>query len=632
MIIFSNLFIVVMMFLFFISMAGIGGFILKAFKAEPKQGGEYIIFTFAAGAVLFQLILLAAGKAGLFSQIHILGISVIWMGIASLNLKKLLESVKEFSSDFKEIKGLFLIVAAVLFLPRLLAAFFNVFIPPIAWDTMAYHYAIPYIYKEAGRVIYIPFMYHSNWPQGMEIVFAWAMIVYKDILANGVSFVFSFMMLVSVIVLGKRIFNTAAGFVAAAVLGSFLLFKLDASGGYVEAGLTFFETAALYAVFMFVRSRESKYLILGAVCAGGAASVKILGLFSGAFLPVFILLADYLPGGEKKKLYFKEAVLSGLAALAIASPWYIKSWLDTGNPVWPFAYGIFGGKNWPPELNANLTEYYSRFGGGKNLLEFLKLPVKLIYSRNMDGFMGANIIYLYLMLPFTLYSIVKRKDHAQFFLMLYCSVFVVFWFMGTQMTRFFFPGMAVMTVMAAGETERIMRESKNVAVKFLAAAIVIYLVLFSYPIRNPLQITGLRCFLGINERENFLKYNLDYYALYSRVNKDEGVKGRIVLFREIRGYHLKKDYMWGDPVNQGMISYRDTKQTLADLKANAVEYIIFNNNRAGEKGEGIAAKAYGIMDEIIAKHAALMYCENNVCLYKLISNKSEVRSHKENQQ
>jgi hypothetical protein len=196
---------------------------------------------------------------------------------------------------------------------------------------------------------------------------------------------------------------------------------------------------------------------------------------------------------------------------------------------------------------------------------------------------------------------------------------VVFWFAGTQMTRFFFPGLAVMTVMAAGETDRIMRKGKNVILKFLTGAAVIYLILYSYPIKNFDKIAGINCFLGIYERESFLKGNLDYYALYRRINQDGRINGRIVLFREIRGYYLEKDYMWGDPVNQGLISYKSTEQTLRELEQNKVSYVIYSNNQSKEGAPSYTGIIRKIMKDIITLHADLMYCENGVCIYKLKS-------------
>jgi hypothetical protein len=42
-----------------------------------------------------------------------------------------------------------------------------------------------------------------------------------------------------------------------------------------------------------------------------------------------------------------------------AGPWLLKNVLQTGNPVFPLAYSIFGGRGWSPELNAKFVPAHS---------------------------------------------------------------------------------------------------------------------------------------------------------------------------------------------------------------------------------------------------------------------------------
>jgi hypothetical protein len=189
--------------------------------------------------------------------------------------------------------------------------------------------------------------------------------------------------------------------------------------------------------------------------------------------------------------------------------------------------------------------------------------------------------------------------------------------MGTQFTRFFFPGMAVMTIMAAGETYRLISGRANIVLKCVVAAAVIYLVAYSYPVKNFDKITGLNSFLGIDQREDFLKGSIDYYSLYKRVNADPSVNERIMLFGEIRGYYLKKDYVWGDQVNQAIISYNNTRQTLNDMKNDGIKYVIYCARHKGDMNEELKIRTWRIMDDILAHNAELLYCENSVCLYRL---------------
>jgi hypothetical protein len=599
----------VMFFLF--CAVSTGNSFFRLFKISFEHPGESLIFSFASGTVIISAGLLAAGKAGFFIKNSMLLFTCALAAVSVPGAMYAWRIFRDIPGGIKKIKTPILIIPAVLFLPGFLLTFLNVFIPPVSWDTLAYHYAIPAIYMAAGKISFIPFMFHAGWPENMEIIAGWAMTLYGDIFANGAMFVYALMLLAALYVFGKRVSGRTAGLLAVIIIGSFSVFKTESFNGYVDTGLTFFETAAAFGVFMFTRTKKKSYVAAAAICAGGAASVKILGLFSAVFLPLFVLFAGYINGDRDKKLYFKEAVLLGITALAVASPWYIKSFLDTGNPVWPFAYRIFGGRYWSAELAGYRSAYYSTHGSGKGLLQILTLPVTLVRSANMDGYMGNNMIFLYLMLPFILFSIFRDRNRKQLFLILYSAVFAGFWFMSTQMVRFFFPGLAIITVMCSAQAAKLL-EGKDKTLKYITAGLVIYLTLYSYP----KDLTGAKFFLGLSDRKTFLEANMGAYRLYERVNSDPDIKGKIILFREIRGYYLQKEYMWGDPANQALVGYKTTGGTIQDLKDNSVKYIIYNNNIYGNaEADGYTDRVHFIMKEIIEKHSVLLYCENGVCLY-----------------
>ena len=111
---------------------------------------------------------------------------------------------------------------------------------------------------------------------------------------------------------------------------------------------------------------------------------------------------------------------------------------------------------------------------------------------------------------------------------------------------------------------------------------------------------------------------MDNYRLFKKINADNDITGKIVFFREVRGYYLKKDYIWGDPSNQGIIRYNNTLDTFKDLHNNGVKYVVMNSNMFSKTGDGYTETVFNIMNEIIEKYSKLKYCDNGVCLYELI--------------
>ena len=100
--------------------------------------------------------------------------------------------------------------------------------------------------------------------------------------------------------------------------------------GYVEAELTLFVTAGLYALERWREEREGGWLALAAVFAGSAAATKYLGLFFVAAFAVELALAA--PPGQRARTLLRFAALS----LLVLAPWYGRILIHTGNPVFPF--------------------------------------------------------------------------------------------------------------------------------------------------------------------------------------------------------------------------------------------------------------------------------------------------------
>jgi len=99
--------------------------------------------------------------------------------------------------------------------------------------------------------------------------------------------------------------------------------------------MVFFATASVLA---FVRWRDddyigAKWLILSAVCMGLAAGSKYNDLIAWLFLNLMIVF--YYSRDTKKKLpALRYGVVFFAIALLVVSPWFIKNYIQTGNPIY----------------------------------------------------------------------------------------------------------------------------------------------------------------------------------------------------------------------------------------------------------------------------------------------------------
>jgi len=602
---------------FFFTASGTGMLALGLIKRGGAEK-DRALFGFAAGAVIIPLVFLISGKLGMFAFPHVSGLALLFISVSALRFKQVFLSLKESLRGINAAGlGAAGIIVALLFLPRLLNVFFNVFAPPISWDTLAYHFAIPKIYMQEQAVTYIPYMFHSNWPQNMEILFGAGLVISGPLTAQAIAFCYALALLYAVYMLASETAGLRAGITAAALVAAFSVFKREAVNGYVDCGVAMFTVTALYAVIRLKNTGSAFYLFASALSAAGAASVKILGLFSPLITAIMILVLPYLGREEKPGLTIKDAAIFSAVTFVFFFAWYLKSWADTGNPVWPFAYNIFGGLNWTKELSDYRSLYYDTQGSGKGILQLLALPYTLITSKNMDGYAGNHIILYLACLPGFIALLLKDKKPALIIISVFVVSFMLLWFLATQMIRFLVPGLCVMAAAAAVVFDTALKSGKKLHA-ILLAPFFLFVLLYSFPFRHDADFFGLRNLAGKMDVNEHLKIHQDNYALYKRVNGDDSINGKICLIRETRGYYLDRPYVWGDPANQGLIDYKDAESTVKAMESLSISHIIYNENvyKNAEK-DGYTPAVMSVINEVLKEHAELLYCENNACLYAL---------------
>ncbi len=182
-----------------------------------------------------------------------------------------------------------------------------------------------------------------------------------------------------VYIVGKKLFDKKIGVYSALI---YSVVPLNIYFGY----LSFIdETVAFFSLLSIALMLHDRFL-LSSISAGLAMLSKINGAFVLIPLVVILLIA------KKKSIRRKAGSIAklGLVAFIINLPWYIRNYLEVGNPVWPFMNFIFnspyvssdGGtqiafSNLSQSLTAFKTLYLTYFGvpnGDLGLLSFVSIP------------------------------------------------------------------------------------------------------------------------------------------------------------------------------------------------------------------------------------------------------------------
>jgi hypothetical protein len=333
--------------------------LLMAGHNVPTRWHLLLGAVFGLGAA--SLLVLAAGLAGILQRSVWVVIIVVLTVAGVMRLRSLLEQASGDESDRADRQAadpgayryLWFLLAP--FLTLALCAAANA--PGLIWqeegwgyDALEYHLQMPKEYLAEGRIEYAPHNVYANFPANVEMLYLLSMVLLNDDLdmgttANMIHLLFAVLTVFGAWVVGRD-FSPRVGILCAVTLGTAGWLCYLCGLAYVENGMLFFGLAATGSLLRGLNVLPpggrglpgGRWIALAGVGAGLACGCKYTALPMIA-LPL-VIAASVLPrGGTRPKV--RAGLVFGVTALLAFSPWLIKNFVMTGNPVFPLANGVF---------------------------------------------------------------------------------------------------------------------------------------------------------------------------------------------------------------------------------------------------------------------------------------------------
>jgi len=425
--------------------------------------------------------------------------------------------------------------------------------PPAAtdWDGLSYHLAAPAIWLREGRIGYIPFMHHSNFPFVIEMQYLWALGIGAG---AGAAKVFHWATLL--VTLGAVFaFARRAGFAgswAAASLISVPVVLWESTVAYADLATTAYTLLCLLAAWNAASEQNAstrrRWLMLSGLMGGLALGTKMTALGSVGLLA--ILLAWEAMRQHHVRLA-EIALCVGVAAL-VGAPWYVKTTLYTGNPVYPYFYEIFGGRNWTAENARIYREAQLAFGIGREPYQLLMSPFNLTFywSRFFDPipFVGSiGFVYLAGLIP--LFFVRRLPDAARWWA-LFSLVSLVLWFVLMQQVRYLMTIFPLVSLWCGWMA--VQRDAR-----WTARAIRVAIVLQVLWCATGISPLWSRTFTVWREGASaYLERALPgVWRACEWINHNTPREAGVILYDETRGFYLQRRYLWGNPGHHTLIDY-----------------------------------------------------------------------------
>ncbi|HWQ04330.1 MAG TPA: hypothetical protein VN452_03135 [Longilinea sp.] len=326
-------------------------------------------------------ILIVGATVGL--NVWLLGLLPLTVGIAlRRSLLKWLRQVSALRDLWRESDSMGRAVAVLIVL-LLLNALIVALAPPLKFDALVSHLALPQAYLEAGRVQYLSSQVMSGMPQNAEMLFTWAIALGGLPAATVLGWWIAVLAVVGLLGYFSQKLNVPSAWAAAAaLLAGFSLVMLTA-WGYVDWLALLFGFGVLALLDRWRRKLDLLSLLLAGAFTGLAVGTKYTSGVLGIAALVTLIWHIW-----KRKISWQAGILDVLkfsgAALCVAAPWLLKNLLTTGNPLYPFFFSA--GAMTP--LRLAVYQSVPPYG---NWLDFIFLPLRATYMgvEAGDGYMVA---------------------------------------------------------------------------------------------------------------------------------------------------------------------------------------------------------------------------------------------------
>ena len=460
---------------------------------------------------------------------------------------------------------------------------------PTGWDELVYHNVLPRRWLAAGRPAFFADLPYSGFPSLGEILF-WLVAPVESVitprLVNWIVWLLSLVMLYQLLrrwlPRGLSLGLSGAFAVSPAVL-------MISANCYVEAFLLM-DLAAMLLILDRGRRHGRGPLRFPAVglglLAGGAAAVKLTGL---AILPLpFLWSIGATAGCKQWKCTLRAAVRSGAiylaTALMTALPFYLRPWIATGNPVYPYFAEVFT----DDPIAIEVSRYHHAIGGSRfgirGAMGAISAPVLLAFEGELyDGTFGWQLLAILGLAALAFAASRRTRQLAIGPLAVACLLYVS-WCFTAQQARFAAPAVLAIVVVAGVGVRRLRGLVRRAALLLLVALAVV-----SLPWRSAGYYFGSwETVLGYWTWAEYVDDGTDrtYVPLANAIGECTPPDARLVLLFEHRTMYVPRPAVIATPFFQASgftppEAFADAERVTAALKRDGITHVVMTRSPIG---------------------------------------------------
>ena len=524
-------------------------------------------------------------------------------------------------------------------------------VPPISRDALTHHLAIPKLYLKHGGIYEIPDRPFSYYPMNLDLLYLVPLYFGNDIIPKLIHFFFA--LLTAWLIYGylkKRTDSRYALLGALFFLSIPIIVKLSITV-YVDLGLIFFTTASLLLLLKWIETEKIHWLILSGIMCGLALGTKYNGLISLLLLTLSVPVIYLRHPWKKPQTQLKSlghTVLFVLVALVIFSPWMIRNYLWTQNPLYPLYNQWFKPATFQTtetqiegqevESNSTLKPFTLRKVVYKESgWEIITIPIRIFFAgkdddpKRFDGKLNPFLILLPLLL---IIGFRNQSTELRFeikFFSSFSALFILFVFFQQDMRIRYIgsviPLLVILSIIGLYNLNTFLLKIPSQAYNKLLSTfqlVIISLFLLYNILYIAKQFNILDPFsymTGKIDRGNYIERFRPEYEVIRYANHNLSKTDKVIaLFLGDRGYYMDFDVSFDKTWFQKLIvASPSSGNALMEIKKNGINHLILRFDLLNDWiNTSLDEKQKTTLVAFFQNHTRLLYSKAGYGLYIII--------------
>jgi hypothetical protein len=410
---------------------------------------------------IYSYSIFSLGLSGLLTRNNIIGLTVSWLLISLFYFK---DKIK---IHFIKLNKFEIFIISVITLQALINLI-GTLGPELGFDALWYHLTLPKIWLSEHFIRFLPgaVYQYSVMPKLTETLYTAAISLGSETVAKLIHYTFGLLILVPLYQLSRRFLNRTYSLLVLMLFYSNLIVGWESVTAYVDLARTFFEILALKLLY------EDK-IVRSGITLGLAITVKLIALGS---LPIYVILLFL------NKKSFSVILRFIFFSLLIPLPWFIFSFINTGNPFYPLLSSMYTTE----KISLNIKDFW------------------VLFTQNSDPISPIYIITA----PFFFFSSRQKWGRGVLHLFLYALLSLIIWFVTprTGGGRFILPYLPVYSLVSL----ILIYQLKDKLLKNILIFLIIFTSLFSVLYRSLANAKYVPVLIGRQTKSRFLFSHLNF--------------------------------------------------------------------------------------------------------------------------